>query len=269
MPASLTPLISLAQPADWLLVAITLVLAYTVFSLVGFGSALIASAPLAWIIPVARVIPLLALLDCTGSLTRGWRARQFVAKPELLRMLPGLLLGQLLGVFVLVKLPAAWMALLLGAFVLFQGVRGLWEARGETVPSPRALTTEGLAAAIRDFFRGLLGGVLGGLFGNGGFIYASYLQRRLASREAFRATQAVLIAISTAWRVTLCAMAGLVDGQLLATAVLLLPALMVGTYLGHHIDLRLSRRQLFLVLNLLLLASGAALVAKYLGSSMY
>jgi uncharacterized membrane protein YfcA len=264
MPASLTPLISLAQPVDWLLVAITLVLAYTVFSLVGFGSALIASAPLAWVIPVARVIPLLALLDCTGSLTRGWRARRFVAKPELLRMLPGLLLGQLLGVFVLVKLPAAWMALLLGGFVLVQGLKGLWESRGADANPYRPRSTKGLAAALRDFLRGLLGGVLGGLFGNGGFIYASYLQRQLASREAFRATQAVLIAISTGWRVTLCALAGLVDGQLLATAVLLLPALLVGTYLGHHIDLRLSRGQLFLVLNLLLLVSGAALIWRFI-----
>lgn len=269
MHAILSPLISLAQPGDWLLAGIALVLAYTVFSLVGFGSALVASAPLAWVMPVARVIPLLALLDCTGSLTRGWRARRFVAKPELLRMLPGMLLGQLLGVFVLVELPAAWMALLLGGFVLCQGARGLWEARGATVPPPRELATAGPAAAIRDFLRGLLGGVLGGLFGNGGFVYASYLQRRLDSREAFRATQAVLIALSTGWRVALCAAAGLVDGPLLATAVLLLPALLAGTYLGHHIDLRLSRGQLFLLLNLLLLASGAALVARYLGSGAF
>ena len=37
--------------------------AYAVFTLVGFGSALLASSPLALLMPVARVIPLLALLE--------------------------------------------------------------------------------------------------------------------------------------------------------------------------------------------------------------
>lgn len=229
------------------------VLAYGVFTLVGFGSALMAGGPLAMVMPVARVIPTLALLDFGGAAVRGWRAHREVAWGEFFRLLPGMLAGQLLGVLVLVRLPARVMAVILGLFIVAQGLGGLAGRKGAgfLFPWPWA--------------QGLLGGVLGGLFGSGGFIYATYLERRLASRSAFRGTQALLIALSTAWRLVLCWGAGLVDRELLLTALALFPALALGVYAGHHLDLRLKREQLVGLLNGLLIASGAGLMLRYLG----
>lgn len=236
--------------------AAALVFAYTLFALAGFGSALVASAPLAAVVPVAKVVPLLALLDCAGSGSRGWKARRRVAWGELKRLLPGMLGGQLLGVFILARLPLAAMALLLGGFVAAYGVFGLLGNR------------RGMSSASYQhgaWLHGLLGGILGGLFGSGGFVYAAYLERRLENRDDFRATQAVLIALSTAWRVGLCASAGLIDLRLLATALVLLPLVGIGGWLGKRIDLHLSRQQLFQGLNILLVASGVGLMARYLG----
>ena len=235
------------------MVAGALVIAYTIFYLVGFGSALIASAPLAGIIPVAKVVPLLALLDCVSSVTRGWKARQFIAAHELKRLVPGMLVGQSLGVVLLSRLPAAWMAILLGCFVSCYGVRGLIGRGPSVVP-----------LHFGAIPHGLLGGFLGGLFGSGGFMYASYLERRLEDRNAYRATQAVLIALSTAWRVGLCFAIGLIDRRLLITALVLLPVVLIGGGLGKRIDLRLSREKITLVLNILLTVSGIALTLRFL-----
>lgn len=235
-----------------------LVLAYLVFALAGFGSGLIASAPLAWVLPVARVVPLLALLDCGSSLRRGWQARGSVAWTELRQLVPGMAMGQVLGVWVLSRISPALMAGALGAFVALQGCRGLMGKRSAPAGVRRAGFPDG------GLLRGVFGGVLGGLFGSGGFVYAAYLERRLEQREAFRATQAVLIAISTAWRLLLCATLGLVDGALLLMAVVCLPAMMLGTFIGHHADLRLSRERLFQLLHSLLVASGVSLILRYL-----
>lgn len=237
------------HPVAFLLAALAVIAAYTVFTLVGFGSALLASGPLALSMPVGRVIPLLALLDFAGAALRGWHARRAVAWGEFARLLPGMLVGQMLGVFVLARLPAAPMAVALGLFIVWQGWRGL---RQPAPPPP--------GPALRH---GLLGGVLGGLFGSGGFVYAAYLERRLAERDAFRGTQAVLIALSTAWRLLLCWSAGLIDAQLLCTALLFAPAALLGAFLGHHIDLRLERRQLFRLLNGLLVVCGVGLVGRF------
>ena len=244
------------QPMTFFLVAgLSLVIAYTIFTLVGFGSALLASPPLAQVMPVASVIPLLALLDCGGSIARAWRARNDVVVSELRSLVPAMLVGQFFGVSALVALPAAAMAVLLGCFVIAYGLINLRRIKKPGVP------LNGSVHAIRQ---GVFGGILGGAFGSGGFIYASYLERKLESRAEFRATQAVMIGISTAWRLILCAFGGLLDGKLFLIALLMLPAALLGGALGRHIDLRLSRERLAFVLNLLLLLSGFLLVVRHI-----
>lgn len=247
-------LLAITEPIHFFLAMAAVVAAYAVFTLVGFGSALMASGPLALVMPVARVIPMLAMLDFAGSSLRGWRARRAVAWIEFRRLFPGMLLGQLLGVLTLARLPAGPVAVALGLFVASQGLRGL------IVPSRPAGSK-----AYPAFACGLLGGVLGGVFGSGGFVYAAYLERRLESREAFRATQAVLIALSTAWRIILCLSVGLLDLRLLMTALAFVPAMALGVYAGHRIDLEMSREQLFRLLNGLLIASGLSLIVRFIG----
>jgi uncharacterized protein len=229
------------------------VAAYALFTLVGFGSALLASGPLALVMPVAKVVPMLAILDFAGSSLRGWQAHKEVSWADFRQLFPGMLLGQLIGVFLLAQIPAPVMAIILGLFVVSQGLRGLVR-KGN--PS-REGRSSGLA-------HGVFGGVLGGLFGSGGFVYASYLERRLESRAAFRATQAVLIALSTSWRIVLCISVGLLDIKLALTAMVFVPAMAIGIYIGHHIDLRMSREQLFKLLNGLLIASGLSLISRFL-----
>lgn len=228
--------------------------AFAVFALVGFGTALMASPALAQVMHVGNVVPVLALLDFAGSSTRGWRARRSVAWAEFARLFPGMLLGQLAGVWVLSRMPAALMAAVLGAFIALQGAKGFIQRMAPAGAAPQ-----------RAVGYGLFGGVLGGLFGSGGFVYTSYLERRLDSREAFRATQAVLIALSTAWRIVLCAWLGLLDAQVLAMALAFAPAMGLGVFIGHRIDLRISREQLFRLLNGLLIASGVSLMVRFVG----
>lgn len=245
-------LLPVFQHAGHALIVIgALLFAYTLFALVGFGSALVASTPLAMVMSVNTVIPLLALLDSAGASRRGWQQRQQVSWAHLRQLLLGMLAGQLAGVMLLRQLPLALMAQLLGGFVLCYGLHSLWQAQW---PPDEA------AQRYPAWLAGLSGGALGGLFGSGGFVYASYLQRQLP-REAFRATQAVLIALSTLWRIALCALSGLIDYKLLAAALLLLPLVFAGNWLGSHIDIRLSQQRLTLLLNLLLVASGARLLA--------
>lgn len=243
------------HPVLLLLALVAVVVAYMVFTLAGFGSALISSAPLAMVMPVSKVIPVLALLDCGNSSLRGWRARGEVAWGEIKWLLPGMILGQVFGVMILARMPTTYMALVLGGFVCLQGIKGLWPVKpgaGTTLPR-------------YPLVRGIFGGVLGGVFGMGGFIYAAYLERRLESRTAFRASQAVMMAISTGWRVILCIWIGLIDAQTFVITLTLIPMMVLGIFLGHHLDLRMSRKQLFMLLNILLVVSGTVLILKHWG----
>jgi uncharacterized membrane protein YfcA len=92
-----------------------------------------------------------------------------------------------------------------------------------------------------------------------------YLSRRLDDKNAMRATQSALIALSTFTRVIIFALAGIYsDLKLLALALLLVPVMLIGLYAGHHITLRMTREQFLRVLNFVLIATGTTLILRAL-----
>jgi uncharacterized membrane protein YfcA len=229
-----------------------LAVAYIIFGITGFGTALIAAPVLAHAMPVATIVPLLALLDCLGAAINGVRLGEHVARRELILIVPLMVLGSLAGAWLLLVLPPRPMMLALGVFVVLYALYGLW------APPARAHLAQGWVAPF-----GLIGGVFSAMFGSGGFIYAMYLSRRLAHRDAIRATQSTLIALSTFTRVVIFTLAGVyADWQLLALAVLLVPAMLAGLWAGHHITLRLSRERFLRLLYLVLIGSGLALLVR-------
>ena len=222
--------------------------AYLVFAIAAFGTALIAAPVLAQVMPVAKVVPLLSLLDFFAAVGSLLRFRRDVSRAELVRLLPWMVVGAVAGAWLLLVLPAKAMMIALGVFVAGYGLRGLL-TRG----APRLLSHRWGPAF------GLIGGALGGMFGTGGFIYAMYLSRRLEA-DALRATQSALISLSTLIRVSIFAAAGVYsDPALLALFALTVPAMALGLYTGNRLRLRLSRQQFFRALHMLLAGSGLAL----------
>jgi hypothetical protein len=226
--------------------------AYVIFGLAGFGTALIAAPVLAHAMPVATIVPLLALLDCAAAVVNGVRLSDKIAKSELVFLVPLMALGSLVGAYLLFAIPPRPMMLALGVFVVAYGARGLF-VRPATAP---------LARAWVGLF-GPVGGVFSAMFGSGGFIYAMYLSRRLADRDAIRATQSTLIGLSTLTRAMIFLLAGVyADWRILTLALLLVPGMLLGTWVGHHVTLRLSREQFLRALYLVLIASGLMLVMR-------
>ncbi len=80
-------LLTLDAPERLMTALLMLTVAYGIFHLLGFGTGLIASTPLAWVMPVPRIIPLLALLDALSAIRRGWQARRQVDLGALLATL--------------------------------------------------------------------------------------------------------------------------------------------------------------------------------------
>jgi uncharacterized membrane protein YfcA len=169
-------------------------------------------------------------------------------------LVPLMIAGSLVGAWLLFSIPAKPMLLTLGIFVVCYALY--------------ALFTPPARVGLRQVFVlpfGLIGGVFSAMFGSGGFIYAMYLSRRLADKDAIRATQSVMIALAGFTRVVIFALAGVyTDFRLLVLALLLAPAMLIGLYAGHRITLHMSRDQFLRVLNLILIATGTALILRAL-----
>ena len=241
--------------SEWLLLELAIALAYIVFGVAGFGTALVAGPLLILCLPLSKIIPLLVLLDFVAAFGNWLPARRDVARAELLRLLPCMALGCLVGVVFLLNLKSDVLLPMMGIFISAYAIYSLAvKARPRQVAAGWAIPT------------GTVGGLFGALFGSGGFLYALYLNARLP-KEAARATQSALISCSTVVRLTLFVMAGVyADGALLLLAVCLLPAMALGLWTGRRLTRTLSREAFVRLVTWLVLASGIALIVRYLSA---
>ncbi len=236
----------------WVAIGLAIALAYIVFGIAGFGTALVAGPILIVFIPLSKIVPLLVLLDFVAAFGNLLPSRRDVARPELLRLLPCMAIGCTLGVIFLLNLKSDVLLLLMGLFISAYAVYSLWvKARPAQLSAAWAVPM------------GTVGGLFGALFGSGGFLYAIYLNSRL-SKEAARATQSALISCSTVVRLSLFVIAGVyAELPLLILALCLLPAMALGLWIGRRLSMKLSREAFVRLVTWLVLASGIALIVRY------
>ena len=175
----------------WAVIGLGIALAYIVFGIAGFGTALVAGPILILFMPLSKIVPLLVLLDFVAAFGNLLPSRRDVAKSELLRLLPCMAIGCTLGVIFLLNLKSDLLLLLMGLFISAYAIYSLW------VKVRPAQLSAGWSIPM-----GTIGGLFGALFGSGGFLYAIYLNSRLP-KEAARATQSALISCSTLLKMNL------------------------------------------------------------------
>ncbi len=239
-------------PLETLVWAAPVVLfAYTVFGLAGFGSAVIATPLLAQGIPLHTAVPMMLLLDFCASLLMGGRNRRHVDRGELLRLLPYMLIGIVLGVTALVHAPERWLLLLLGVFVFCYAGRKLLRP----ADSPRQIST------LWALPIGTAGGIFTALFGVGGPIYTLYVAGRVRDPLVLRATMAAVVTMGGFVRIPMFWYAGFYSsGQALELAGWLMPFAIGGIYLGSHVHSRVPTARVIQMVWGLLVFSGAGLV---------
>ena len=246
----------ISQLSPWLLLVapVVTVIGYTVFGLSGFGSTMISVPILAHFLPVSYLVPLMALLDLASATFMGTTGREHVAKAEMKRIVPFMLVGFVLGATVLVGVADQYLRVALGVFALVVGIHGILNP-----------TLHRIIPAWWSVPAGIIGGAVATVFGAGGPIYATYLSGRLTDKTETRATMSALISISAFTRAAVYAIAGLLlHAVTLGGAALLAPFVWLGLTLGHRIHLGLSQQQMRRAVGALLVLSGASLLMRAL-----
>jgi uncharacterized protein len=112
---------------------------------------------------------------------------------------------------------------------------------------------------------GIVGGLVGALFGMGGPPYVMYLAGRIAEPDAQRATISQMVILNVGLRVVAFALAGLLVSPALWLAVAgLLPVAWAGVWAGHRAHLRLAPATAARIIAAALFMAGAALVGRTL-----
>lgn len=238
--------------ADMIMVVCIVASAYFIRGITGFGSALISVPLLALSLPLTFAIPLIIALDFTASIALGGLNHKQTEWGEIKWLLPAGLIGGVIGIVALLKLPPTPILIGLGVFTMFFGFRNVFGVQ------PVGQIHKGWAVPA-----GLAGGATGALFGAGSPPYIMYLSRRLHDKGEMRATFSWLIAADGAARLVWLAIAGLLfDSKVLFAYLVCLVPMAFGLYTGNKVHLDMTSEGMLKSIGMLLVISGALLFIK-------
>jgi uncharacterized membrane protein YfcA len=230
----------------------TLLIAYSVFGLTGFGSSITAIPFLILVLPLHTAVSVMLLFDlvvCTVLNSREWRN---INKTELKRLLPYLLAGAVVGVSLLVHAPKKPLFFLLGAFILLMFVWSNFVNKKAYKISPR------LAAPL-----GFIGGMFTTLFGTGGPLYTIYLNGRIDDKKILRSTLGTLIGTTALIRLCMFLVTGLLfDPHIYVIAAILFPSALIGFFLGSRMHEKISSVTAKKLVWAILLLGGISAIVK-------
>ncbi len=241
---------------ELVLLGLAVGLAFFAQSVTGFGAVLIALTLGALIFPLPQLIPIMIALTFPHSFYLLSRYHPHINWSLLLReILPLMLLGMPLGIYLASWLPGEALQWTLGLIVVFVAGRELYKLlRGIAAPvqvsMPRFYTWTGAAGMVQ------------GMFGTGGPLLVYGLSQHGLEKSAFRATLLVLWPTLNAALLGYFLYAGRWTAWTTHTFLWMLPALAGGILLGDYLHHRVSERQFNLVLQMLLLLSGMGLLLK-------
>jgi uncharacterized membrane protein YfcA len=225
-------------------------LGYTVLGLTGFGSALVIVPLLAWNWPLPEVVALTLLMDVPASAFHSglnWRQVQW---RELRRLLPGLVLGTLVGLWLMQYMQARWPLLVLGLYVASVGLNALRPKVAATVP----------AAPVWAYPVGMAMGLVEMLFGTAGPLVVAWLSRRLGDVQQMRASIPMIITVAASTVLAAMAWDGrLSSGLLWQRWTVLMGVALGGVWMGHRVAHRVPVARLRQIICGLLVVSGLML----------
>jgi hypothetical protein len=237
--------------AVWIAIGGFIFLAVTLEAVTGFGSIVIALALGAQLVPLESLLPVLVPLSVCLSSLMVWRHRAKIDFALLLRqLLPGMLIGTLLGYWVKPYLDAGLLRQLFGLLIIWFAARELWRLRHAT---PFAARPVWLTRALTG-----MAGVTHGLFASGGPLLVYAVSGLKLDKARFRATlAAVWLTLNGVLTVAFA-----LDGRLqpaLPMVAAYIPVLLAGVYFGEKLHHRVSEQHFRVAIYVLLLVTGALL----------
>ncbi|MCB0210528.1 MAG: sulfite exporter TauE/SafE family protein [Anaerolineae bacterium] len=229
--------------------------AFFIRSLTGFGSALVSIPLLALLFDLKFVVPLEVLFEVGISFLLISTVYKDISKITLVPLIAGTIVGTLLGTYILYAFTSLFLKWLLGIAVILFALNLLLERSSSTTTSRPIASGWGLLA-------GAIGGIFGGLFGTSGPPFVMYLTHKLKQKDILRASLIGLFAIDDIWRVGVFAVTGLLTIEMFQLALLLTPALVLGTVLGHKTHLKISETHFRQAVAAILIVSGILLLIR-------
>lgn len=243
------------SPAEFVAACAVVALAQSVYVLFGFGSGLVTVAILALVLSdLQDVVVLILLINLPAELFVVLRSRGAIEWRGVLRLCLGIIVGIPLGTAVLRFGNPRLLLLTLGASLIVIGAVFTRLDDGRTIRWPGWV-----APPV-----GLVSGLLTGLFGTGGPPLIVYYRLSGAAKTVFRGNLMAIFLLKTFVRLPAYAVGELITLPRLGASLAVMPAVLLGAWLGHRVHVEISESRFRLLIGIALLLIGSLILARNL-----
>lgn len=225
--------------------------AFYIKGLCGFANTLVFTTIMSFGVSNRSISPVELLLGYPSNALIAYRERKSIDKRLCLPLAALVVLGSIPGMLLLKNADTGDIKLVFGVVIVLLGFEMLLRERYKG----GAKEPKGMLALI-----GLLSGVLCGLYGVGALLGA-YIGRVAKDASAFRANICVVFFVENTLRIVMYSAVGLLDGEMALMALSLLPAALLGLFLGAKSAGVVSEKTAKRLVMILLILSGVSLIA--------
>ena len=225
--------------------------AFYVKGLCGFANTLVFTTVMSFGLSNRNISPVELLLGYPSNAVIAYRERKSIDPRLCLPLAALVVLGSIPGMLLLKNADTGDIKLVFGVVIVLLGFEMLLREKYKG----GAKEPKGMLAPI-----GLLSGVLCGLYG-GGALRGAYIGRVAKDASAFRANICVVFFVENTLRIVMYSAVGLLDGEMALMALSLLPAALLGLFLGAKSAGVVSEKTAKRLVMILLILSGVSLIA--------
>jgi uncharacterized membrane protein YfcA len=232
-----------------------MVIAYAARGASGFGAA--AAMPLlGLVLPLKVLVPAWTLIGIAAGTALLGSDRHKVVWGEIVRLIPGTLVGIAIGLYVFTLLSSDTLAKWLGVLVLAYGLYSFWGTFG-------AAAKPHLPPKIAAALGGLGGGMTGTIVGTmGSVFFAMYFDAIKLGKDNYRATMTAILMTLTVVRGIGYFAVGEFSRDVWMVTAILFPSMLIGLFFGNYFHHGMSELTFRRTVACALTVSGIALLIK-------
>jgi uncharacterized membrane protein YfcA len=232
---------------------ISTLLAYFVKGITGFGNTLVMGSLFSFAVSNRLTTPVDLVFGIPTNIYIVWRERKDISMKVVIPLSIMLLAGIIPGTFLLKVGSDRILRAILGVVVIGIALEMLTRKNSKNALkkiSPIFLTSIGV-----------LSGILAGLYGIGALLVA-YISRTTDNKSQFRANICCVFLVDNIFRLFLYLFTGILNKEILLTALVLSPAVFIGMMIGVKVDSNMREENVKKSVIALLIISGTVLFLK-------
>ena len=228
-------------------------IAFFIKGITGFGNTLVMAPLFSFVASNRFTTPVDLLISIPTNAYLVWKNRRSINYRTVAPLALMLLAGVIPGIMLLKTGNDLVLKSVLGVVIVALGIEMLYR---KPVQEGEAKVNKGFLVII-----GLVSGVLAGMYGISACLVA-YISRTSADRSQFRANLCSLFLVDNIFRLVWYIAAGIMTAEIIKFTIFILPAVILGMYIGTKVDTGLKEETVRKATIYLLVVSGAVLLAR-------